>query len=208
MTIRVVLADDHTLVREGIRSLLALLPDIKVVGEAATGTDAARLIRETKPDVALLDVRFPDVSGLDVLRQLDAERCAPRTIFLTTFDDDQVRRKAIALRAAGFLLKDVSLDALAHALRTVANGGQAFGVSSALKGKVPADDAAPAIEQPSKRELEILRLASAGLGNREIAKALCIAEGTVKNHISNVLIKLDARDRTQAVLRAIKLGLL
>ena len=205
--IRVVLVDDHTLVREGIRSLLAFVTEIEVAGEAATGADALRLIRETRPDVALLDIRLPDMSGLDVLRRLDAERCAPRTIFLTTFDDDDVRRQALAVRAAGFLLKDVSLDVLADAIRTVASGGTAFGVSTALKANVERD-ATPPAERLSKRELEALRLASAGLGNREIAKALSIAEGTVKNHISNALEKLGVRDRTQAVLRAIKLGLL
>lgn len=212
--IRVALADDQTLVRQGIRSLLALVPDFELVAEASDGEEALRMVEATRPDVLLLDVRMPRGDGLFVARTL-AERCAlPPTLVLTTFDDDEAEREALRAGVRGFLLKDVSLERLVSAVRAVAAGGTAF--EPALTERARRDLAgspAPAGDEGSTepitaREREVLRLLAAGYSNREIAKSLCVAEGTVKNHVSHILDKLGVRDRTRAVLTAVRLGYL
>jgi DNA-binding NarL/FixJ family response regulator len=212
--IRVALADDQTLVRQGIRSLLALVPDFEFVAEASDGEEALRMVETTRPDVLLLDVRMPRGDGLFVARTL-AERCAlPPTLVLTTFDDDEAEREALRAGVRGFLLKDVSLERLVSAVRAVAAGGTAF--EPALTERARRDlagSAAPAGDEGSAepitaREREVLRLLAAGYSNREIAKTLCVAEGTVKNHVSHILDKLGVRDRTRAVLTAVRLGYL
>ena len=213
--IRVCLIDDQTLVREGIRVLLDLVPDIEVAGEAQDGEAGLRVLAEVQPDVVLLDLRMPGLDGLGVLRALRAAgRVPPPTIILTTFDDDALMLEAIRLGAQGFLLKDVSLSRLAEAIRTVAGGGtllQPAITERLLRAALSADTTFPSSERPeplSEREVEVLRLMTGGLSNREIAASLHMAEGTVKNHTSNILGKLGVRDRTRAVLKALELGLI
>ncbi|WNG25899.1 response regulator transcription factor [Cystobacter fuscus] len=212
--IRIVLADDHALVREGIRSLLELTPDLRIVGEAADGYEALRLVAELDPDVVLMDVRMPRMGGLEALRALRRTDPHRRVVLLTTFDEDAVLREALRVGVQGFLLKDVTRDQLAEALHRVAGGetlpppGLSEQVSRGV-AELPRDF--PHAEHPeglTRRELEVLRLIARGLSNREIAEALGTAEGTVKNQTSNILAKLGVRDRTRAVLRAMELGCL
>lgn len=208
--IRVALADDQTLVRQGIRRLLELADDLQVVGEAGDGEEALVLLRRERPDVALLDVRMPKRSGLDVLRELGA--LAPPTILLTTFDEDAVVLEAVRLGARGFLLKDVSLEQLTDGVRAVARGESLIRpaiTERVLRGLQSSPRAFDALDRPdplTPRELEVLRLMAGGYSNREIAEALGTAEGTVKNQASAVLSKLGVRDRTRAVLKALELG--
>jgi DNA-binding NarL/FixJ family response regulator len=210
--IRVALVDDQTLVRQGIRSLLELSEDIGVVVEAADGEEALRVITEANVDVVLLDVRMPRRSGLEVLRELrDRGRQVP-TILLTTFSDDSVALEGVRAGARGFLLKDVSLQQLTEAVRTVAAGGTLIRpavterVSRGAAGLQPQFDSLDPPDRLTPRETEVLRLMAGGYSNREIADALGTAEGTVKNHASVILSKLGVRDRTRAVLKALELG--
>jgi DNA-binding NarL/FixJ family response regulator len=210
--IRVALVDDQTLVRQGIRSLLDLTQDIRVVAEASDGDEALRAIPECRPEVALLDVRMPKRSGLDVLRALQAAGDEIPTILLTTFSDDSVALEGVRAGARGFLLKDVSLEQLAEAIRTVAGGGTLIRpavTARALRGIEERPPAFAGLDPPDRltpRETEVLRLIAGGYSNREIADALGTAEGTVKNHASVILSKLGVRDRTRAVLKALELG--
>jgi DNA-binding NarL/FixJ family response regulator len=210
--ISVLLADDQTLVRQGIRSLLALTSDIRVVAEAADGEEALALVETTAAQVLLLDVRMPKRTGLDVLEVLRAKPKAPPAILLTTFDDDAVAASGIRLGARGFLLKDIGLEQLAEAIRTVAAGGTLINpavTERVLRGLSRLEPDFEASEVPAAltaRETEVLRLMAAGSNNREIAEMLGMAEGTVKNHASSIFGKLGVRDRTRAVLRAIELG--
>ena len=210
--IRIVLVDDQTLVRQGIRSLLQLAGDITIVGEAGDGDEALAVIAREKPDVVLLDVRMPQKNGLDVLRELKTTNTVPPIILLTTFDDDEALLAAVRAGAKGYLLKDVSLEQLTEAIRAVAAGGTVIRpavTERVLRGleHMPRDFEALSPPDPlTKREIEILRLMAGGYSNREIADALGTAEGTVKNHASSILSKLGVRDRTRAVLRALELG--
>jgi DNA-binding NarL/FixJ family response regulator len=209
--IRVCLVEDQTLVREGIQSLLHLTEDIRVVATASDGEEASEIIEAAKPDVVLLDVRIPKKNGLEVLRELQQLKSPPSTIILTTFDDDQVVLEGIKAGAKGYLLKDVSLKDLATAVRTVAAGGTLINpaITERVLRTLRSDVAAGSIEMVealTRREGEILRLLAAGYSNREISEAFGVQEGTIKNHVSNILSKLGVRDRTRAVLRAIELG--
>ena len=210
--IRVVLVDDQTLVRRGIRSLLELAGDVTIAAEAADGEEALDVIRRERPDVVLLDVRMPKMSGVDVLRVLRDEVGAPPAILLTTFDDDEVLLEGVKAGARGYLLKDVSLEHLTDAIRTVAAGGTLIRpavTERVLRGLEHIRRDFDALSPPdplTKREVEILRLMAGGYSNREIAEALGTAEGTVKNHASSILSKLGVRDRTRAVLKALELG--
>jgi DNA-binding NarL/FixJ family response regulator len=210
--IRVVLVDDQTLVRRGIRSLLELAGDIVIVAEAANGDEGLEAIRRERPDVVLLDARMPKKNGLDVLRALQAEQALPPTILLTTFDDDEVLLGAVRCGARGYLLKDVTLEQLTDAIRAVAAGGSAIRpaiTERVLRGLENVRHDFDALSPPdplTKRELEILRLMAGGYSNKEIANALGTAEGTIKNHASSILSKLGVRDRTRAVLKALELG--
>ncbi len=208
--IRVGLVDDQTLVRSGIRGLLDLTDDIRVVAEAAD-VDAARSMLATHDlDVLLLDVRMPGGDGLELLRHQPTT--LPPTIMLTTFDDDEVLFEAMRAGARGFLLKDISLERLADGLRAVARGATLF--RPAMTERVRASyqrthstAAATGAAGLTRREIEILALMAGGLSNAEIGAALGVSEGTVKNHVSSILSKLGVRDRVRAVLRGIELEL-
>jgi DNA-binding NarL/FixJ family response regulator len=212
--IRVMLVDDQTLVRQGVRSLLELADDIEVVGEAADGNSAIEQMEAIAPDVLLLDMRMPDGNGLDVLRELSRRDQLPATIILTTFDDDELVLSGIRSGARGYLLKDVALEELLSAVRDVAAGKSIVKPAITQRllrglGQVRTDFSS--LEQPdplTERETEILRLMAGGYSNKEIANALNVAEGTVKNHVSNVLSKMGVRDRTRAVLKAFEAGVL
>lgn len=210
--IRVCLVDDQTLVRQGIRSLLELVDDIQVVAEAADGLEALQIIRAGRPDVVLLDVRMPLKTGLDVLAELKKSNELPPTIILTTFDDQEVVIEGIRRGAKGYLLKDVSLNQLVGAIRTVAGGGtliQPAVTERIVKSMEQTSNEFPSLEPPDRltaREIEVLRMMSGGHSNREIAEAFNVAEGTIKNHVSNILSKMGVRDRTRAVLKALEKG--
>lgn len=216
MSIRVLLVEDETLVRHGIRKLLELDPRMVITAEAGDGEEALRLLDEDRPDVVLLDVRLPKLDGLGVLRALRTRPDAPPCLVLTTFDDRALILEAIREGAKGFLRKDVSLAQLVQAIETLAAGGTFLQPAltdslmkglEATRGLLP-DSGSSLIEPLTPRETEVLRLMAAAYTNREIAEALGTAEGTVKIHVSNILAKLAARDRTQAVLKALELRLL
>jgi DNA-binding NarL/FixJ family response regulator len=212
--IQVMLVDDQNLVRKGVRSLLELSEEIEVIAEASDGIEAIRTIPEVKPDVVLLDMRMPGKSGLDVLQELSAAGTLPPTIILTTFDDDEMVLAGIKAGAKGFLLKDVSLQELVDAIKTVAQGGSAVKpavTERLLKGLENMHTDFMSLDRPdplTERETEILRLMAGGYSNKEIANSLGVAEGTVKNHVSNILSKMGVRDRTRAVLKAFEMDLL
>ena len=208
--IRVLIADDQMLIRQGIRTLLEMDRDVSVVGEAADGIETVDTVISTPVDVLLLDIRMPGRDGIEVLRTLSARNALPPTLILTTFDDSDVVLDGIRAGARGFLLKDVSYQQLVAAIRAVAEGATVFQpavterllrAGSALHSKPEARG-----EELTSREAEVVGLMAAGYSNREIAQALGVAEGTVKNHVSNVLAKFGVRDRTRAVLKALETG--
>lgn len=210
--IRVVLVDDQALVRQGICGLLELVPDIEVVGEASDGVEALEKIPQLRPDVLLLDIRMPRMDGIAVLDALREASVLPPTLVLTTFDDGDAAIAAVRAGAKGLMLKDVSLEDLAAAIRALAENRTAFQpvMTESLMAAIrrspshPSDD--EAVEPLTAREREVLHLICAGYSNKEIAGLLAIANGTVKNHVSNLLLKLDARDRTRAALKALQQG--
>ena len=210
--IKVMLVDDQNLVRKGVSSLLELAEEIEVTAEASDGEEAIQKIPEIKPDVVLLDMRMPGLSGVDVLRTLSGRDQLPPTIILTTFDDDELVLAGIRNGAKGYLLKDVSLEELVNAIKTVAGGGSIVKpavTERLLKGLANMNTEFSSLDRPdplTERETEILRLMAGGYSNKEIANSLGVAEGTVKNHVSNILSKMGVRDRTRAVLKAFELG--
>jgi DNA-binding NarL/FixJ family response regulator len=212
--IRVMLVDDQTLVRKGVRSLLELADDIEVVGEAVDGDSAIDMTPRLEPDVLLLDLRMPGKTGIDVLKELGESDRLPPTIILTTFDDDELVLAGIRAGARGYLLKDVALEALLTAVRTVAEGGTLVKpavTERLMKGLQQMRTEFSSLPQPdplTERETEILRLMAGGYSNKEIASALNVAEGTIKNHVSNILSKFGVRDRTRAVLKALESGVI
>ncbi|GAA6183430.1 response regulator transcription factor [Aliiglaciecola sp. NS0011-25] len=214
MSINVMVVDDQTLVREGIKSLLSLAPEINIVAEAADGKSALNIIATHKPDVVLMDVRMPIMNGIETVEALNLKAPAeiPPVIMLTTFDEHQLVIQAIQAGAKGYLLKDVSLETLVEAIVKVHSGetliqpGLTQRVLKSLQGKETAFESSIAPIPLSAKEVEILRLIAAGCSNREISELMFKSEGTVKNQVSNVLDKLGVRDRTRAVLKAIELG--
>ena len=210
--IKIVFAEDQTIVRRGIVGLLNLTPDIRVVAEAADGTEALDLIRKNRPDVALLDIRMPKQSGIEVLQELNRLGEAFPAVFLTTFDDDPLFFQAVQAGARGFLLKDVSLETLAETIRAVAGGETILQptlterVVRVVRGRTTEFEASSGPKHLTPRELDVLRLIAGGYSNQEIAISLQMSAGSVKNHVSSILSKLGARDRTRALLRAIELG--
>jgi DNA-binding NarL/FixJ family response regulator len=210
--IRVLLADDQELVRSGFRLILELADGIEVVGEAADGREAVRLAKELQPDVVLMDVRMPELDGIEATRQLRHAGVEARVLVLTTFDLDEYVYGAMRAGASGFLLKDAPREQLVTAVRTVGRG-EALLAPAITKRLIerfverPAPlEAAPALAELSGRELEVLRLVARGLSNAEIADELIIGEATVKTHVARVLRKLDLRDRVQAVVLAYESG--
>jgi DNA-binding NarL/FixJ family response regulator len=213
--IRVCLVDDQALVRSGLKALLGLLGGLEVVAEAADGEEAIAVVSAGKPDVLLLDVRMPKLNGVQVVEALALKGCLPPTLMLTTFEDDSALIQAVKGGARGYLLKGASPETLLEAIHAVAGGGtylyaplvSDIAREGMRKSESLNNDAPDMLEPLTERELEILRLMASGIGNREIATALVLREGTVKNHVSSIFSKLGVTDRTKAVLRAIAAGL-
>jgi DNA-binding NarL/FixJ family response regulator len=212
--IRVLIADDEAIVRDGLRAIVELEPDLEVVAEAADGAEAVELASRHSPDVALVDIRMPDVDGLEATRRLVALPSPPRVLVLTTFDRNEYVYEAMKSGAGGFLLKDVRRGQLTDAIRKVVDGDTL--VAPAITRRLieefcrrPSSDDARRKElvDLTPRELEVLTLVGRGLSNREIAQTLVVAETTVKTHVARVLSKLDLRDRAQAVVVAYETGL-
>jgi DNA-binding NarL/FixJ family response regulator len=204
--IRVCLADDQALFRSGVRALLALFEGISVVAEAEEGAAAVAKVLECRPDVLLLDVRMPRMNGVEVLAALARESALPPTLLLTTFEDDAALIGGIRAGARGFLLKGTTPDTLVEAIRTVAAGGTFLHAALTPSTDV-ADMRVPplsAADPLTAREREVLSLMTNGLANTQIAAALRLGEGTVRNHVSSILAKLGVSDRTKAVLVALR----
>jgi DNA-binding NarL/FixJ family response regulator len=215
LTIRVLLCDDQALVRSGFRMILDAREDIEVVGEAEDGRQVIELARRIDPDVILMDVRMPNVDGVEATRRLVEAGSRARILILTTFDLDEYVYKALRSGASGFLLKDVQPAQLVDAIRVVAAGEALLAPSVTRRlldrfaDALPGDEAKPppALESLTERELEVLKLLAGGLSNAELAEQLFLSETTVKSHISSVLRKLGLRDRVQAVVLAYEAGL-
>ena len=214
MKIRVMLAEDQNLVRQGICGLLELSDNIEVVGQVEDGSEVVAGIALFMPDVLLLDIRMPKMTGIQALHAMNASGLEVPTIILTTFDDNRLVLEGLEAGARGFLLKDVSLDSLVNAIQKVHQGETLVqpaitervlkGLSSLATGA----EESRAVDELSIKELEVLRLMAGGYSNKEISQAIHKSEGTVKNQVSSILDKLAVRDRTQAVLKAINLGIL
>ncbi|MGH3140033.1 MAG: response regulator [Gaiellales bacterium] len=213
MSIRVVIADDQELIRTGFRMILETEDDIEVVGEAATGREAVTLARRLHPDVVLMDIRMPELDGIEATRQVTALGSDPptRILILTTFDLDEYVFDALRAGASGFLLKDVRADQLASGVRMITAGDSLLAPSITRRlidefaGR-PSSDHYPGLSELTPRELEVLQLMAAGNSNAEIASHLFIGESTVKTHVARVLTKLGVRDRVQAVVAAYEAG--
>lgn len=214
--IRILLVDDQTLVRQGIQTLLDLEEDLTVVGAAANGKQALAMVEQLQPDVVLMDVRMPVMDGVAATREITKRWPHIGVIILTTFDDDEYVIEGLKAGARGYMLKDADSSEIVEAVRIVARGEALIQPSITRKvlaeftrlagGRAPATP--PLAEPLTEREMDVLRGIAAGQSNREIADQLCISEGTVKNHVSNLLAKLAVRDRTQAIIRARELGLI
>ena len=215
--IRILLVDDQALFREGLRTLLSVQRDLEVVGEAANGEEALRVACALRPAVVLMDMRMPVLDGVAATRRLRADQPECRVIALTTFDDDEYVFEGLRAGAVGYLLKDAPSEKLVEAIRAAARGESFLQPSVAAKVVAEfarlSDQAVPRrssslVEPLSERELEILCIVASGASNKEVAARLFIAEGTVKNHVTNILGKLGVRDRLQAALKAKELGLI
>lgn len=217
MSIRVLLADDQTLFREGLETLLSIHKDIQVVGQAVNGQDAVDQALKLRPDVILMDMQMPILNGIGATRRLKQSLPECRVIVLTTFDDKETIFDALRAGAVGYLLKDVGSAQLADSIRRTTRGDSILDPSVAAKvvqefsrvSSLVGGTSSEVLPDPlSEREIELLRLIASGSNNKEIAEALFITEGTVKNHITHILGKLGVRDRTQAALKAKELGLI
>jgi DNA-binding NarL/FixJ family response regulator len=216
VTVRIVLADDEHLVRAGLRTVLEREPDLEVVAEAGDGAAAVQAVRQSRPDVALLDVRMPGVDGIEATRRLtDDPAVSARVVVLTTFDDDELLVRALRAGAQGYLLKSMPAPQLAAGVRTAAVGDVLLAplltqrlIDRHLQGSDRAAQAADVLDRLSPREQDVLRLVGRGMSNEEVAAALFIAPATVKTHVSALLDKLGARDRLQLVVQAYETGVL
>jgi DNA-binding NarL/FixJ family response regulator len=213
VSIRVLLADDQKLVRGGFRMILSAEVEIEVVGEAADGEEAIALARELRPDVVLMDVRMPNIDGIEATRRIvNGADGTPRVLVLTTFDLDEYVYEALRAGASGFLLKDAPEEQLVAGIRIVADGGSLFAPAVTRRlierfaGAAPKEPP-PALAELTPRELEVLRLLARGLSNAEIASELVLSEHTAKTHVAHILGKLDLRDRVQAVVLAYNSGI-
>ncbi len=210
MMIKVLLVDDQSLIRQGLRALLELEPDLEIVGEAENGEQAIHLVAEFQPDVILLDIRMPIMDGVAATREIQKRFVKTKILVLTTFDDDEYVSAALQNGAMGYLLKDTPSEELAVAIRAVHKGYTQLGPGIVKKLLTQFSHAAPTQSPPlpssltelTPREKEVLRLIATGANNREIAQELYISEGTVKNHVTNILNRLNLRDRTQAAIWA------
>jgi NarL family two-component system response regulator LiaR len=208
--IRVLIADDHAVVREGLRAFLALQEDVEVVAEAEDGEEAVSAVERLTPDVALVDLVMPRLDGIEAIRRMRALWPETRVIVLTSFVDEDKMLPAVRAGAAGYLLKDVQPQELVAAIRTVHGGGTLLhpAVVEELVREVSRDDARRPADNPlTEREREVLALIARGRANKAIAFELGVAEKTVKTHVSNILAKLNLTDRTQAALYAVREGL-
>jgi len=214
MEVTVLVVDDQRLIREGIASLLAIQEGIKVVGVAENGEEAIQLALKLTPDIILMDVRMPIMDGIDATSQIRQQLPPCQVLMLTTFDDEEYIVKSLLAGASGYLLKDIPASDLAQAIRLTQRG--VYQMAPSVAGKLVGRLDRKIIEQPEKqisippeidltlREMDVLRLVATGATNREIAQDLCVSEGTVKNHVSNILSRLGLRDRIQAALYALK----
>jgi DNA-binding NarL/FixJ family response regulator len=211
--IRVLLADDERLVRAGFRMILKAEPDIEVAGEAGDGREAIAKAERLAPDVVLMDIRMPGVDGIEAPRRITARENAPRVLVLTTFDLDEYVFEALRAGASAFLLKDAPEHQLLAAIRVVADGGSLFAPTvtrrlvEQFSQRASTTAAAPALEELTTRELEVLQLVARGLSNAEIAAELVVSEHTTKSHVATILRKLELRNRVQAVVLAYESGL-
>lgn len=212
MSIRVVLVEDQMLVRQGIRSLLALDDSVEVVAECDDGAHVIDALNANSADIVLMDIRMPEMTGIDALRAMRNHNIDTPVIMLTTFDDHELVTQAMQSGAKGYLLKDVSLETLIDAIKSVVNGEtliQPSVTEKVLKGLQGLEVSFESFEQPetlSPKEIEILRLVAAGYSNKEISEAMFKSTGTVKNQVSAIMAKMGVRDRTRAVLKALELG--
>jgi len=217
MSVRVVIADDQALVRAGFKMILEAEPEIEVVGEAEDGVEAVELIRELKPDVALMDIRMPRLNGLEATRQITngAGETSTRVLVLTTFDLNEYVYEALRAGASGFLLKDVPADQLVAGIQVVARGEALLApsitrrlIEEFAKNQPIEREAPKELEELTSRELEVFGLIARGMSNAEIAAELVVSETTVKTHVARILMKLHLRDRVQAVVYAYESGLI
>ncbi len=206
--IRVLLVDDQHLIRQGLKTLLELEPDLEIVGEAENGEEAVAMVEELQPDVVLMDIRMPRMDGVAATQLIKQKFAQTKILVLTTFDDDEYIKAALQNGAMGYLLKDTPSEELAVAIRAVHRGYTQLGpgIVKKLLTQFPATTSQPSpppnLAELTKREKEVLRLIATGANNREIAEKLYISEGTVKNHVTNILNRLELRDRTQAAIFA------
>jgi DNA-binding NarL/FixJ family response regulator len=215
LSIRVLIVDDQALVRAGFKMILDAEPEIDVVGEAPDGLAGLEAARTLQPDVVLMDIRMPELDGLEATRQLTSSGDGPRVLILTTFDLDEYVYEALRSGASGFLLKDTPPEQLVQAIHVVAEGEALIAPSITKRlieefvrtGGATRTEPPPGVADLTSRELEVLRLIARGLSNAEIAKELFVSETTVKTHVARVLMKLHIRDRVQAVVLAYESGL-
>jgi DNA-binding NarL/FixJ family response regulator len=210
-TVRVLIADDHPLFREGMRGRLDRVADVAVVGEAASGDEAVELAHKLEPDVILMDIKMPGLNGIEATREIQRANPQIGILVLTMFEDDDSVFAAMRAGAKGYLLKDSGGEGVVHAIRAVASGEAVFGpgVAERMIGFFSAPRAAPkrAFPELTEREEEVLSLVAQGKSNREIARQLFVSLKTVRNHVSNILLKLQVADRAQAVIRARDAGM-
>jgi DNA-binding NarL/FixJ family response regulator len=214
MSIRVAIVEDQELVRTGLRMILDAADGIEVVGEAADGADVPDLVRNTAPDVVLMDIRMPDVDGIEATRRLATSGSPARVIVLTTFDLDEHVQAALRAGASGFLVKDGPAAEMLTAVRVVAAGESLLSpsvtrrvIAELVSRPEPSERRPPALDELTPREEEVLRLLARGRSNAEIADELVVSHETVKSHVARILMKLGARDRVQAVIAAYEAGL-